>query len=41
MAHNLSVEESRRVLGLAERTDAVEVLEHDGAGSEKLSGRSN
>lgn len=29
MPHNLSVEESRRVLGLSERTDMAEVLEHN------------
>lgn len=37
MPHNLSVEESRRVLGLDERTEAVESLEHNGTKAEEVS----
>lgn len=37
MPHNLSVEESRRVLGLDERAEVVESLEHDATKTEKVS----
>lgn len=35
MEHNLTVEESRRVLGLDEPTRAVDIMEHDGSSTEK------
>jgi hypothetical protein len=37
MPHNLSVEESRRVLGLDERPEVIESLEHDATKMEKVS----
>jgi hypothetical protein len=35
MPYNMSVEESRRVLGLSDHTEAVDIMEHDGISSEK------
>jgi hypothetical protein len=35
MGHNLSIEESRRVLGLSEHTEVSEILEHDANKMEK------
>lgn len=37
MPHNMSIEESRRVLGLDERPEVLESLEHDGTKAEKVS----
>lgn len=36
MPHNLSVDESRRVLGLGEHSEVSEILEHDANKMEKL-----
>jgi hypothetical protein len=36
MPHDISVDESRRVLGLGEHTEVSEILEHDAKQMEKL-----